>query len=174
MRADTAEGVAHKRSLLTSELAARPYPALLAKQFQREARERMAVDIPVLPPSVDAPPVGTAQWTIALSLTEATTERSAPGEPFTLRAGGRLALHRMGQGDVVFARSREATSVNSLTTEQWAADEGAAVRDGLDQALQRLAAALMDELLGQRHAGAPERRVAAFADRPTLAAVGGL
>lgn len=170
VRADTAEGVAHKHGLLAAELASRPYPALLTQQFQREAHERMSVDVGIVPPGLGALTGGAVLWTIELALTEVTTERSAPGERFRLRAAGRLALRRIGQGEVVFARNREATSVSFLTTEQWAADDGVAVRDGLGQALQRLAAELMDDLLGQRHADAIDLRVPAVANPASLAA----
>lgn len=142
IRAEGADAVEQKRMLLATELRAATYQDLLAAQVRQQARERLDLDLPVLPEADRAD-----RWLLEVSLTQVAAERNAPGQPFALRVEGRLKLRRAGGPEVVYEASHRATSLASFTTEQWRANEAEAVRAGLTQGLRQLADEMLDDLV---------------------------
>lgn len=142
------------RGLLRAALEAASYPALLAEQVQKQARERFRVELPLLaatapakgdPIAVDA---SARTWWIELTLTRVSSGRTAPNQPFALRAEGRLKLRRSNEPTAVYEVNAMAMSDAALTTAGWGANGAEALRGGLDNSVRLLADKLLSQLAG--------------------------
>lgn len=142
--AESAEGVEQQRSLLARELAALPYPALLAERLQAAARSRLAIELPVAGPSAPAD----SRWIIETALTELASEAHGEGKPYALRFEGRLRLRLSTQAEPVYEQTIEVTSDTALTTAEWSAGDGAALHAALSRAVQAMAEQLLSGLTG--------------------------
>lgn len=149
---DAAEVVDGKRTLLRTELEATSYPAVLARHVQRRLGDRRNVDVPMIAggPAASLQEVdggGAApEWVLEAALTQVSAPRSGD-QAYRIRVEGRLTLHRSGRSEPLHEARRDAETEAALTTEQWSQDDSAPLRAALDDALQRVADGLLDDLL---------------------------
>ncbi len=147
VRAESAEDVQAKRSLLQTELATPAMRAQLGAALQQQSRELLPSALP-LAGSNAAP----TEWTIQIAVTEVATVGSGPGVPYALLASARLAVLQRGQATPVFVNEYQAQTATSLTTPQWADSDAAPLRAALQDLSTKMATKMLADL-------APPRRL---------------
>jgi hypothetical protein len=149
VRAESADDVQAKRSLLQAELATPAVRMQLAAALQQQSRELL---LPALPLAGGDAAAASTEWTLQIAVTEVATVGSGPGVPYALLASARLAVLQRGQTTPVFVNEYQAQTANSLTTPQWAESEGAPLRAALQDLSAKMAAKMLADL-------APPRRL---------------
>jgi hypothetical protein len=147
VRAEGAEGMALQSRMLAEELDNGGHVARLAEYLQEAAREQLSIELPIVRDNA-APDAG--DWTIEISLLELASDTHSEGQAYSLWIEGRLRLRRGQQVEPVYERRLEAGSDIAMTTQDWTANDGAALHAALDRAVRSLAVRLMSDLAGAR------------------------
>ncbi len=151
VRAESADDVQAKRSLLQTELSTSAARMQLAAALQQQSLEVLPAALPLAGNNATA---AANEWTLQVAVTEVATVGSGTGVPYALLASARLAVLQRGQAAPVFVNHYQARSAAALTTPQWAASDGEALRAALQNLSTRIAAKMLTDL-------APPRRLVA-------------
>lgn len=142
-----------KRELMVAELASTSYQALLVEQMQKQAHSDYATPLALLPTPAAAAPAASASSApgdaarnlrIEVALTEVGTEGKSE---FALRVVARLKVYRQGEAAPLYDTGKEVQSETELTTAEWSADGGRALRGILSRCVQQAAHNLLGDLI---------------------------
>jgi hypothetical protein len=143
VRAESADDVAAKRSLLQAELAAPVNHARLATHFQKMSRDMLVVDWPLTPAGAGA---AAPDWTVQIAMTELATVGAGADTPYALHASASLEVTRAGAAQPAFVKHYHALTADKLTTSAWQADDAKRIRAALDDMSAQLASKMVNDL----------------------------
>lgn len=153
VRSETGDARDLKREMMVSELASTSYQALLVDQLQKQAREDFSTALAVLPPLAASAPAASVSpapgdaarsLRIVVALAEVGTEGKSE---FAVRVVARVKVYRQGDPALVYETGKEVQSETELTTAEWGADGGRALRGILNRCVEQAAHMLLGDLL---------------------------
>jgi len=137
------------------------YQLAFTEQVQRETHAASGRSLPmvdlqgVATPMDRASPDEPREWLAIVGVSQFAALKSPPEQPFAIRIEATLRLRRVRDAEPLYVSRHAVLTEATLTTAQWYADGGAALREGIEASLRRLAAEIAADL--RDSPGAPRR-----------------
>jgi hypothetical protein len=155
VRTESADAKQQKIALLTSAMDDRAFQDSLRRHFQQQVRTRLALDLPMIdsgamvgPDGRSNPGLPLSTWRIEISVTNVMTSSSIQDQAFGIQMFGTLALRPLGDNRRPdYEKPYFVASETTLTTAEWAAQDGAALHNTLDRMARQMAEKMLADLL---------------------------
>ena len=128
------------------------YQLVFTEQVQRQTLEALGLSLPIVDlqgvatPLEGGSPDAPREWLAIVGVSQFAALKSPPEQPFAIRIEATLRLRRVRDAVPLYVSRHAVLTEATLTTSQWYADGGAALRAGIDASLRRLAAEIAADL----------------------------